>query len=156
MCGAGCRRGVQALYGEGSLKRFPWTMLKQRVGRSTGTKFRNMALIGAREMRPKAYILIRQACINRLKKGAGERSTGVCGRNGAYISARVVRFPTDWKKESLRCVNQRFYLLSTKDIKRAFQQSRVLLVIPLHQSVSYCCMLCLLVSSLSTSAIILR
>ncbi|NTV48814.1 MAG: hypothetical protein HGB32_09655 [Geobacteraceae bacterium] len=59
-----------------------------------------MALIDAREIKPKAYTTIRQARNNRFKKGAAERfSTGVRGHNGACISARVVSLPTNWKKD---------------------------------------------------------
>lgn len=35
-----------------------------------------MALVDAREIRPKAFVLIRHACKNRLRKGAAGRSTG--------------------------------------------------------------------------------
>ena len=45
-------------------------------------EFQGMLLIDAREMWPKAFVLIRQACKNRLKKGAGEGSTRLHGLAG--------------------------------------------------------------------------
>jgi hypothetical protein len=60
------------------------------LGRGTNgyRKFQTMTLVDAREIKPKARILIRQALNNRLKKGACERFTGLRGRNGACSSTR--------------------------------------------------------------------
>lgn len=67
-----------------------------------------MTLIDTLEIRPKTCILIRQACNNRSKKGAGEGNTGLSGTVGGGNPVRVTGSPTDWKKDSLRCVDQRF------------------------------------------------